>query len=270
MEKDNICKFSNTSSSDLICTRFVYENTNAQSHNTYTDSYILGFITDGKALLQNDTSVFNLSKGQAFFINPNTNFSISNEDGLSYFYITFYGRRADELARRSNIDTSPFSVFEMCENCEEITAFALNCLNRANGQNTDILGECTLLYLFSFLTAEEKKNTNLLSSIIRLTEENFTDYKFSLNALGKLMNYDAKYLSFYFKKHKQVTYSEYLRDLRIKHAVFLIEQGLTSVKNIGMLSGFGDALYFSKVFKTVTKKSPKEYIAYWSENTETL
>ena len=76
-----------------------------------------------------------------------------------------------------------------------------------------------------------------------------------------MMKYDAKYLSFYFKKHKHICYSEYLRDMRIRHAVFLMEQGLTSVKNIALLSGFGDALYFSKVFKRVMGKSPKEYMS---------
>lgn len=79
------------------------------------------------------------------------------------------------------------------------------------------------------------------------------------------MNYDSKYLSFYFKKHKRICYSEYLRDLRISHSLFLMEQGITSIKNIALLSGFGDALYFSKVFKKVTGKTPKEHIAFLFE-----
>lgn len=267
MEKDNICKFSNTLSSDLICTQFVYENTNAQSKSTYTDSYILGFVTDGKAELCKGTDNFTLSKGTVFFINKDTSFSITNEDRLSYFYISFYGRRADELVGRIN-ESLHYCIFNLSDVCEEITTFALSCLNRANGQNTDILGECTLLYLFSYLTVKKNSPSDLLSTIIRLTEKNFTDAKFSLNTLSKLMNYDAKYISFYFKKHKRITYSEYLRELRIKHSVFLIEQGLTSVKNIALLSGFGDALYFSKIFKKVMQKSPKEYIEHWHETKE--
>jgi len=42
--------------------------------------------------------------------------------------------------------------------------------------------------------------------------------------------------------------------------MFLIEQGIVSVKNVAILSGFQDALYFSKVFKDAVGISPKEYI----------
>jgi transcriptional regulator GlxA family with amidase domain len=42
--------------------------------------------------------------------------------------------------------------------------------------------------------------------------------------------------------------------------LFLMEQRVVSVKNIAVLAGFGDALYFSKVFKGQMGESPKKYI----------
>ena len=56
------------------------------------------------------------------------------------------------------------------------------------------------------------------------------------------------------------TSKQYLREIRIRHAVFLMEQGVVSVNNVALLSGFGDALYFSKVFSDVMEISPKIYI----------
>jgi two-component system response regulator YesN len=53
--------------------------------------------------------------------------------------------------------------------------------------------------------------------------------------------------------------NEYLRTLRINHAVFLIDHGIDSVKNVALLSGFSDPLYFSAVFKKHIGMSPKEY-----------
>ena len=53
--------------------------------------------------------------------------------------------------------------------------------------------------------------------------------------------------------------SEYLRTVRIKHAVMLFDHGLDSVKNVALLSGFSDPLYFSSVFKAEVGISPKEY-----------
>ena len=58
-----------------------------------------------------------------------------------------------------------------------------------------------------------------------------------------------------------MVYTQYLRDMRIRHAIFLMEEGLVSVKNIALLSGFRDPLYFSKVFTESEGISPKAYIA---------
>ncbi|MBO5295154.1 MAG: helix-turn-helix transcriptional regulator, partial [Clostridia bacterium] len=74
------------------------------------------------------------------------------------------------------------------------------------------------------------------------------------------LGYDAKYLSSLFKKKKGIAYTQYLRELRIRHAVFLIEEGIVSVKNAALLSGFRDALYFSKVFTSIQGITPKLYI----------
>ena len=56
-----------------------------------------------------------------------------------------------------------------------------------------------------------------------------------------------------------ITYSEYLRNLRIRYAASLFDHGIDSVKNVAFLSGFTDPMYFSGVFKKVTGLSPKEY-----------
>ena len=40
-----------------------------------------------------------------------------------------------------------------------------------------------------------------------------------------------------------------------------MEEGLVSVKNIALLSGFRDPLYFSKVFAETEGISPKNYIS---------
>jgi AraC-like DNA-binding protein len=64
-----------------------------------------------------------------------------------------------------------------------------------------------------------------------------------------------------FREKMGVLYSEYLRSLRLKHAVLLMDHGIDSVKNVALLSGFNDPLYFSTVFRKSTGVSPKEYMA---------
>ena len=77
-----------------------------------------------------------------------------------------------------------------------------------------------------------------------------------LDIVAKLMNY----LSHLFKQKMNVGFSEYLRTLRINYAITLFDNGLDSIKNVALLSGFSDPLYFSSVFKKTVGKSPKDYI----------
>ena len=55
-------------------------------------------------------------------------------------------------------------------------------------------------------------------------------------------------------------FTEYLRLMRVRHAMMLMESGVTCVKNVAFLSGFSDPLYFSKVFAKLIGMSPREYI----------
>ena len=267
MLNDNICRFSEVISGDLICTDFVYEKTDVQSAKTFTDKYILGFISEGSGVLNQGDTECSLSFGYAFFVPKNSYFSIRGEAGLSYFYISFYGRRADELTERFGLLKSA-AAYSLGEYYEKINATLYDCLEKATDRKTDIFSECAVLYLLAHLDVKKKEPDTLISGILSLTNRSFTDSAFSLGALADALGYDAKYLSSIFKKSQGICYSDYLRDLRIKRSVFLMEQGITSVKNAALLSGFSDALYYSKIFKKKIGKTPKEYIAYLSEQRE--
>ena len=83
------------------------------------------------------------------------------------------------------------------------------------------------------------------------------------------LSYNSKYISHIFKEKMGISYSEYLRSLRLKFAVSLFDRGLDSVKNVALLSGFSDPLYFSTVFKKGMGVSPKEYRELKNSNERT-
>ena len=86
--------------------------------------------------------------------------------------------------------------------------------------------------------------------------------------IGKLSQDSNKYLSHFFKEKMNVSYSEYLRSLRFQYAISLFELGISSVKNVALLSGFSDPLYFSNSFKKAIGISPSEFIANLSKKTQ--
>ncbi|MBQ2273664.1 MAG: helix-turn-helix transcriptional regulator, partial [Clostridia bacterium] len=124
----------------------------------------------------------------------------------------------------------------------------------------DIVSECVLMYTFSRLTGVKDPNRDVASLLASYAEENFSDGGLSLNSLADDWGYNAKYLSDCFKKRMGMGFSHYLKTLRVKHAVFLMEHGVESVKNVAYLCGFRDPLYFSKVFRESLGVSPKEYL----------
>lgn len=265
--ENNICHFSTVQSGDLICTRFVYEQTDAQSKKTFADGHMLGFVIQGKGKLTQNAGVYDVVEGTAFFIHKNSFFHMLNECELKYFYISFHGRRADELVQRFGLSEYD-CIFDLSEHYEILSKVVFDCLYKSADRNSDLFGEAGLLYLLAHLDVKKNVSNRLLADMIRLTNDSFTDCTFSLQVLSEKLNYDAKYLSFFFKKSQGICYSQYLRDLRIRRSIFLMEQGITGVKNVAVLSGFSDALYYSKIFKKETGRSPKEYIEQVADGNE--
>lgn len=255
MESNNICKFNINRSSDLVCTDFVYETENGLIKNGKRDKYLLGLIIRGQGELVKGDKTYALEEGYLFIIQKDEVFRIEGSN-LEYCYVTFYGRRADELYERSGATAESFVFEGYSHSCD----FWLDCLHKADDGNVDLMAEAVLLYSFACLRPPKKKHSDLLGKMLTITDEQFTNADFCLSSLAANLGYDAKYLSFLFKRKKGVAFTSYLRDVRMKHALFLMEQGVVSVKNIAILTGFGDALYFSKIFKQQMGVSPKEYI----------
>ena len=257
---NNICKFNQTRSSDLICTDFVYEVAQAQATGSLAREFVLGMVDAGTGELSCEGKSLPLSTGTVFFVPRGTRYAIAGDAGLTYFYICFQGRRAEELIARVGFAAEISVCAVATGDAARIAQMALDALQRAGEENLDLYSESVLLYLLCALCREKKSHHDLLSRIVALANDRFSDADFSLSTLAAELGYDGKYLSALFKKKKGVPFTQYLRELRIAHALFLMEQGVVSVKNIAILAGFGDALYFSKIFKEHTGVPPKTYI----------
>jgi len=262
MNSQNICRFGTFESSDLVCTRFVFETTDCQRAPKVSEDHVLHQVVRGNGTYLSKNQRFPISQGMLFYCARGEESAIESDGELEYCYIAFHGRRAQELLARIHA----FSEEPICmpSDSEELIAFWRNCLHRVQNGTVDLIAESVLLYTFARLQPVPNEPSSLLTRVIQLTEQRFTDPRFSLAEAAQTLGYVPNYLSSYFKKQRGIAFTQYLRDLRIKRAVFLIEQGINSVKNLALLSGFSDALYFSSVFKQVMGESPRDYIGRFS------
>jgi YesN/AraC family two-component response regulator len=81
----------------------------------------------------------------------------------------------------------------------------------------------------------------------------------SLSSLATAQNISPGYLSTIFKRETGKTITEYVIDKRIKLAARLLESTHLQVQTIALHCGIMDVQYFSKVFKKIMGKTPKEY-----------
>ena len=114
----------------------------------------------------------------------------------------------------------------------------------------------------------ERHENGAFSHIKRHIDEHFSDPNLSLELLAHELNYNAKYISTLFKRRMQVGVAEYLNILRVQQACVLMEEGITSVKDISFLCGFRDPLYFFKVFKARMGVSPRGHMAELTKKNE--
>lgn len=81
----------------------------------------------------------------------------------------------------------------------------------------------------------------------------------SLRTLAETLNVSSSYLSTLFKKETGQTLTEHINRRRVKHAMHLLESTRLQVQTIAQHCGIVDVQYFSRIFKRIAGKTPKEY-----------
>jgi len=257
MKKKNICKFVPHSISDTLNIEcFIYESDpEVMKRKTLLHNHRVILVECGKGTFLFDDQEVPFNSGSLIFGFANETFSVISDEPCEYIYISFSGSRSETLLRRSGVHTHNRSF----NGFDGLVPLVHGSLFLASQTNIDLAAESMLLYMFSRVTATATEQNKLINTIIETSEEHFSDPELSLSSIAQDISYNPKYLSHMFKEKMGISYSEYLRTLRIKYAISLFDRGIDSVKNVAFLSGFSDSLYFSTVFKKTVGISPKEY-----------
>lgn len=258
MNRNNICKFISAE---------IRENLNTLCFVLETDKEIMQneqclpcnraiLITKGEGEFKFDGLKQHVFLGDLVFGFKNEVINVLSAKDLEYMYIDFEGGRGDNLFDRFGVqkNSRSFSGFD------GFLPLWKESLARADEQTIDLISEGVLLLTFAKIRPNVTKRKTIISLLIEELDNRFNDPTISISTLAEEMAYNPKYLSHLFKKEMGISFSEYLRNTRIKYAASLFDAGLDSVKNVGLLSGFSDPLYFSNIFKKTVGISPKEYI----------
>lgn len=101
------------------------------------------------------------------------------------------------------------------------------------------------------------KNLQRLDPVFGFIDEHFNE-KLSLEKLCSIANMSKYHFCRQFKEITGKTLSDYINNLRVDKANYLIKNSDLNITEIGLNVGFNDLNYFSRVFKKIKKVSPSQ------------
>lgn len=99
-----------------------------------------------------------------------------------------------------------------------------------------------------------------MNQIFRYTIDHFAG-EITLEQIASIACLTPQSFCRYFKKHTGKAYIHFLNEVRINEACKkFVENDFDSIGNVAYKCGFNSAISFNRVFKTITKKTPKDFI----------
>ncbi|WP_438351533.1 response regulator [Paenibacillus sp. FA6] len=102
------------------------------------------------------------------------------------------------------------------------------------------------------------KEVAQLSQVKKYIEENYAS-NITLESMAALVFMNSYYFSSFFKKHTGQNFKHYVTEVRMKHALQLLQQNDLMVYEIAERVGYNNARHFSDMFKKKYGKLPQEY-----------
>lgn len=104
----------------------------------------------------------------------------------------------------------------------------------------------------------DEQAAQLIQSVKHYIASNYAK-DLSLDTLASQVFLSPCYLSRLFKREVGENLSNYVQNVRIEHAKTLLRTTNLKTYQVAERVGFGDPVYFSRIFKKITKIKPKDY-----------
>ncbi len=111
----------------------------------------------------------------------------------------------------------------------------------------------------------ESLTKGLVHKAMQYIDEHYQDENLSLNEVAGEVFINPTYLSIIFKREKNIKFSEYLLEVRMRKAIQLLRKEKHKTYHIAQMVGYPNPQYFSVVFKKYTGLSPTEYRSQMDE-----
>lgn len=242
-------------------------NIDKENRRQTNETYKLYYVTQGKGMVTVNGIGFFVTAGQSFLTFPFSDSFIEADKNnpWEYKWVEFRGLEAEWIISQTAfakkhpvVDSINVIDFEELFDISECSNTSVYSQCRAIGKLVTLLS--FYIERFPRLSVENNDYTLMARNFI---EKNYRDPEFSVKDVAKHIKIDRTYLYRLFKKETGMSVIDYINNCRISKAETMLIDKRISVKDVAYSVGFTDQMYFSKVFKKISGKTPTEYRKYF-------
>jgi len=231
-----------------------------------SDDYILLYSLGGKGYIENSSGKMELNPNQFIIIPPQLfhRYQADLENPWTLYWVHFSSNKLKEFNEDFKSDRF-YQPTAIHYNQMILDVWAQMFASLADGYNASTIAYANLcLYRFlSFFLFPDKKysleeQSDPLDQSIIFMRKNI-EKRLTTEDIAQRFQYSSSHYTAIFKKKTGMSPIDYFIRLKIHFACQLLTQTDLKIKQIADRIGYDDPYYFSRLFKQVMGKSPKEY-----------
>ena len=217
-------------------------------------------LLEGEMTVNIEKTDYILNAGDMIFVKPNFIHSLKTDEKSRHVLCIFSPELIAAISDRliqyrltsPVVKNVPRLYLELFENASE----SMNI----GGIKGFLYTICDLFYDQLDFSCEDKatKGRHLLQKILLYVDENMAQ-SCSIQDLAQKLDYSPSYLSRFFYTNVGMPYSDYVRNIKISHACYLLRNTHQTVMEIATQCGYCSISSFNRNFKQMTSDSPTEY-----------
>ena len=216
--------------------------------------YFLHYVLSGSGFFNGNI----VKEGEGFYISPNLihEYYSSKENPWTYFWVALNGEKAGEICKK-HIAINENGIFEYPAKS------ALQNIIALIFENKDVIGHVKALgYFYLLLSLQDNQKCNAPNFYVENAKSymrNNYSQNISVKEIADILSISDRYLYNLFVKYEKVSPKQYLNDLKIQRACWLLKTTNHTISEVALSVGYADIFAFSKFFSVKTGMSPSEY-----------
>lgn len=229
------------------------------------DDYLLHYVRSGKGRYVFEKNTYQLSAGDMFLVFPSTlvSYTADEKDPWEYYWVGFNGTEARRLLKETSFSQDrPVLHFDCADKLTQRLADIYRCRGNTPMSEAQMVG---YLYLLFGELIDKTGQGNIafgmqeyVGKALRYIQHNYAA-PIQIGHIAYYVGVSRSQLYRAFMDSLGLSPHTFLKRYRINEACALLQRPSLTVSEVANSVGFGDALYFSRVFREIKGIPPSEY-----------